>query len=106
MANGRQVLQADAAINRLAVTLAAIDSYSMAARREPYGKLFREGFESAVAGRNSTRTEDGNAHLPGILNPRERHDVLAACERETRAGAFFGARTLTGLYLNQLAMYS
>ena len=62
--DGGQVEQADAAINRLAVTLAAVDGHRMAARGQPDGKLFRERLESAVIGRNAARSENGDAHSP------------------------------------------
>ena len=67
--------------------LAAVDGHLVAARHQPRGKFFGEGFEAAVVGRNAARAEKGDAHC-GY--------VFAASERDSTRAIFFGACLLTG----------
>ncbi len=63
VANGRQVLQSNAAVDGLGMPLAAIDRYAVSALRQSRGKLFREGFEAAIVSGDSAGSEKGDAHL-------------------------------------------
>jgi|SRR5580658_8827527 hypothetical protein len=98
VADGREVLQADAAIDRVLKSLPAIDGYLVSARCESGGKLFGEGFESPIISRDAAGAKQSDAHA------YIRADLAAS--RAARRGVRFGACLLTGAYWNQLAMYS
>ena len=57
VANGGEMLQADAVVYRVLVALAAIDGDLVSARNQAGGKLFGEGFKSAVIGRDAARAD-------------------------------------------------
>ncbi len=99
VANGGKILQADAAIYRVFESLAAIDGDLVSARYQPGGKLFGEGFESAVIGWDAARANQSDRARTYI-----RADFAAS--RAAMRGVFLGACLLTGAYWNQLAMYS
>ena len=90
MANGRKILQADAAIYRVLESLAAIDGNLVSTRYQPGGDLFGEGFESTVirgdaarANRQSNPQSDGHAYI--------RADFRGSVARGVRRAASFSA---------------
>ena len=63
VANGGQVEEAHAAVDRLRMALAAIDGHLMPARSQTGGEIFGEGFEAAIAGWNAARAKKGYPHF-------------------------------------------
>jgi hypothetical protein len=61
---GRKINQRNAAIAWLGMPLAAVNRNAMPALSQPGGKFFGEGLEAAIAGRDSTRTENRDARFP------------------------------------------
>ena len=62
VADGGQILQAHAAIERFRSALAAVDGDLVAAFHQTGGEFLGEGFETAVVGGNAARAEKGDAH--------------------------------------------
>ena len=85
VADGGQVVQAHAAVAASRMPLAAIDGDLVPARRQARGKLFGEGLEAAVTGRNAARAENGDAH-----RRRRRPTSCAVSERESRRDHLLG----------------
>ncbi len=93
VADGGQVLQADAAIDGFGEPLAAVDRHAVSARGQPGGELFGEGFESAVIGGNAARAEKGDAH--DLQSAR----ISAASRAASARRIFFGRLLADGRVL-------
>ena len=99
-------MEADAAVMGIAIPIAAVDGDFVAAGDQARGKLFGERFEAAVVGWNAARAEKGDAHSAGQGTRRVPQAYPTVSERESIRIIFFEVFLLTGLYWNQLAMYS
>jgi hypothetical protein len=103
MPEGGKVDKRNAAIAWFRMPLPAIDCDRESARGQPCGKLFCEGFESAIVSRNPTRPE--NCDPVRLLNSGSwlldsaSAYPLAALDRASARPDGFGllARLLTGL---------